>query len=124
MIENKTIPSNRKVTRTIEVMNLNVTVIDMTDKSVVDIPLSIPALGYRTTKALEKTIIDHVNEKNENYKYVTHTLVDKQYITYAMSEAQYLALAKPVAMGTDIKHMTKIETPNLEDEDERPGIQQ
>lgn len=108
MIKNKTAVNSRKVTRTIEVMNLTVTCINLEDKTVLDIPVSIPAVGYRSTKALEMAITKAVTEKSPSYKYVTHTISDKMYITYAMPESQFLSLATPIATGNDIKNMIKI----------------
>lgn len=110
MIKNKTAVNSRKVTRTIEVINLNVTCIDLSDKTVLELPVSIPAVGYRSNKSLEAAIVKAVAEKSTTYKYVTHTISDKQYITYAMPESQFLSLAKPIAIGNDIKNMTKIES--------------
>ena len=48
---------NRKVTRTVEVMNLNVTAVDLSTKTVIEVPVSIPAVGFRSNKAMENAII-------------------------------------------------------------------
>lgn len=119
MIKNKTAVNNRKVTRTIEVMNLSVTCINMEDKTVIDIAVSIPAVGYRSTKALEAAITKAVAEKSPSYKYVTHTIADKMYITYAMPESQFLSLATPIATGNDIKNMSKFESAEETTENEQ-----
>lgn len=98
---------NRKVTRTVEVMNLNVTAVDLSTKTVIEVPVSIPAVGFRSNKAMENAIINAVKEKG-NYKYVTHELVDKTYITYAMDESFFMENAVIVATGNDIKNMTPV----------------
>lgn len=98
---------NRKVTRTVEVMNLNVTAVDLSTKTVIEVPVSIPAVGFRSNKAMENAIINTVKEKG-NYKYVAHELIDKTYITYAMDESFFMENATIVAIGNDIKNMTPV----------------
>ena len=95
---------NRKVTRTVEVMN---TAVDLSTKTVIEVPVSIPAVGFRSNKAMENAIVNAVKEKG-NYKYVTHELVDKTYITYAMDESFFMEYATIVATGNDIKNMTPV----------------
>lgn len=98
---------NRKVTRTVEVMNLNVTAVDLSTKTVIEVPVSIPAVGFRSNKAMENAIVNAVKEKG-NYKYVTHELIDKTYITYSMDESFFMENATIVATGNDIKNMTPV----------------
>lgn len=97
----------RKVTRTVEVMNLTATAVDLDTKTVVEFPVSIPAVGFRSNKAMENAIIKQVEEKG-NYKYVTSTVVDKTYITYAMDESFFMENAKIIATGNDIKNMQPV----------------
>ena len=97
----------RKVNRTIEVLNLNVTAVDLEKKKVVELPISIPAVGFRSQKAVENAIAAATAEKG-NYKYVTHTVVDKTFITYTMDEAFFIANAKITATGNDIKNMQSV----------------
>lgn len=101
----------RKVNRTIEVLNLNVTAVDLDEKVVVELHISIPAVGFRSDKAMENAIVAAVAEKG-NYKYVTHTITDKTFITYTMSEAFFIANAKITATGNDIKNMQPVSLPD------------
>lgn len=97
----------RKVNRTIEVLNLNVTAVDLEKKKVIELPISIPAVGFRSQKAVENAITAATEAKG-NYKYVTHTVVDKTFITYTMDEAFFIANAKITATGNDIKNMQSV----------------
>lgn len=101
----------RKVNRTIEVLNLNVTAVDLEKKIVVELPISIPAVGFRSDKAMENAIVAAVAEKG-NYKYVTHTITDKTFITYTMDESFFIANAKITATGNDIKNMQPVAVPD------------
>lgn len=106
----------RKVTRTVEVVNLTATAVDLNTKTIVEFPVSIPAVGFRSNKAMENAIIKQVEEKG-NYKYVTSTVVDKTYITYAMDESFFMENAKIIATGNDIKNMQPVaDETDVEDE--------
>ena len=89
--EKRTMARERMVTRTVVAVNYTVMVVNITDRSVHDLLITIPSGDILTDKAREKAIKERLTE---NQMFVSITGETTTETLYGMTEQEFIKLAK------------------------------
>lgn len=100
-------PNSRKVNRTVELLQITATCVNLDDMTIVTKEVAIPSIGYRTEDAKEKAIKSACSAIG-NFKLVDFKENGSIFQTYTMQESFFLAHAELTAEGDNIKNMHKL----------------